>query len=164
MGFCRCLGSLFFPDFTCHGAIEVTRHFHFIEKHLRRLSILWSFNPKTVHHFSTPPCSCCKSAWCPPWPPKTQGASTRPEKRASQGANLPKRIRSLCTCCRVMLFSHVTWLTQADATINQTEELPPKPLRLASFITELVLELYPEFDLRDGFVDLHGPFQGLAAE
>ena len=61
---------------------------------------------------------------------------------------------------------------------NALEELPPRPLRLASFITEhcepIILRLlfsitevapvHCEPNLSDGFIGLHGQGQGLAAE
>ena len=91
-----------------------------------------------------------------------------------------QRIRSLCTCCRFMFFSRVIDTNECHFQLPTTlEELPPRPLRLASFITEhcnptrlhkarlknvlrrVKLDLF-KLDLRDGFVDLHGRGQGLA--
>ena len=67
----------------------------------------------------------------------------------------------------LFVVSH-TCLTQTNVTFSQStlEELPPRPLRLTTFITEhceLVL-FHVELNLCDGFIDLHGRGQGLAAE
>ena len=155
------------------------RHLHFIDvSQSGEVSIPQvKDNKDCPRSWASRPCFSCKSVWCPPWPPKSQGASTRPEKRASQGGDLPKpcKTRESGASAHVVAscFSHA-WVTQTDIPFNQTtlEELSPRPLCLASFITELcdlgahILDRHPkkELDLCDGFVDLHGRGQGLAAE
>ena len=83
------------------------------------------------------------------------------------GGNLPRRITSPLHMLLLFVVSP-TRLTQTNVTFNQNtlEELPPKPLRLASFITQhcVLVLFHVEHNHCDGFIDLHGRGQGLAAE
>ena len=150
----------FFPGFTCHVAIEVTRHFHYSLRTSRNPLKFQSQNGSSFFYrlnevksdkycpqsWASRPCSCCKSG--PKKPPKTQG-----KNRASQGGNLPRpqkheplHMLSLC----------VVSLTQTNVPFTEPllENPPPRPLRLESSPRGQ--------DLCDGVVDFHGRGQGLA--
>ena len=87
---------------------------------------------------------------------------------ASQGGNLPRpENQEPLHMLSLFVVLHTCW-TQRNvlSTFNQStlEELPPRPLRLASFITEHCEPgpCHVQRNLGDGLVDFHGRGQGLA--
>ena len=145
----------FFPGFTCHVAIEVTRHFHYSLRTSR--NSLQFQSQKGLHLFTTKlgqnlqvlPSELSFTALFLLQKRLMSNISSQNTgfKSCISGWELTKTAETRASVHVVALcrFSHTD-----ESPFHRTtlEELPPKPLRLASWPRRR--------DLCDGFIDLHG--------